>query len=85
MGSVLQEHLHCQRYHRDHPSDTEAEAARAYRGIALAFRAWDYMNLVQNFQFKYKGHEDAPSIPLVTDETTATRQGQSPCTGTRCV
>lgn len=60
------------------PSDTEAEAARAYRGIALAFRAWDYMNLVQNFQFKYKGHEDAPSIPLVTDETTAEQAGANP-------
>ncbi len=29
------------------PPDTDNETTKAYRGVALAFRAWDYMNLVQ--------------------------------------
>lgn len=60
------------------PPDTENDITKAYRGIALAFRAWDYMNLVQNFQFKYKGHESEPSVPLVTEETTAEQAAANP-------
>ena len=60
------------------PADVEGETTKAYRGIALAFRAWDYMNLVQNFQFKYKGHESDPSVPLVTEETTAEQAAANP-------
>ncbi|MDD2425633.1 MAG: RagB/SusD family nutrient uptake outer membrane protein [Bacteroidales bacterium] len=60
------------------PPDVEAETAKAYRGIALAQRAWAYLNLVQNFQFKYKGHENDPAVPIVTEETTPEQAGANP-------
>lgn len=49
------------------PSDTEDATLKVYRGQAKAIRAFDYLNLVPYFQFKYKGNEDKPSIPLITE------------------
>ncbi len=36
---------------------------------AYAFRAFAYMFLAQNFQFTYKGNEEKPCVPIVTDTT----------------
>lgn len=60
------------------PADVEGETQKAYRGIALVHRAWAYLNLVQNYQFKYKGHENDPSVPIVTEETTSEQAGANP-------
>ena len=60
------------------PADTENETLRVYRGQALVGRAFVLFNLVQRFQFTYKGHEDAPSIPLVTDEMSADEAAVNP-------
>lgn len=43
--------------------------AKSYMGQALAIRAYDYFNLIQLFQFTYKGNETKPGVPIVTEET----------------
>lgn len=48
------------------PEDTDNETLLHYKGQALAVRAFDYFNLVQLFQFTYKGNEDKPAVPIVT-------------------
>jgi hypothetical protein len=50
------------------PEDTENELLQYYRGQALAVRAFDYFNLVQLFQFNYKGHEQDPAVPIITHD-----------------
>lgn len=50
------------------PEDSDSEMLDYYRGQALAVRAFDYFNLVQMYQFTYKGNEDKPSIPIITNE-----------------
>jgi len=40
-----------------------------YRGQALAFRAYNYWNLAQLYQFTYKGNESKPCVPIITEET----------------
>ena len=53
------------------PSDTEDPTLLAYRGQAKATRAFDYLNLAPYFQFKYKGNEDKPCIPLISEQMDA--------------
>ena len=43
---------------------SQIAALENYKGQALAHRAFGYLNLVQAYQFTYKGHEDAPAVPL---------------------
>jgi hypothetical protein len=43
------------------PDDTDLKAKR---GQAKAMRAFSYLSLAPYFQFKYKGNEDKPSVPL---------------------
>lgn len=50
------------------PSDTEETLLKYYRGQALASRAFDYLNLIQAYQFTYKGHEDALGVPILLEE-----------------
>lgn len=49
-----------------------------YRGAALAFRSWAYLNLIQAFQFTYIGHEEAPGVPILTEETSAEQASNNP-------
>lgn len=49
------------------PGDTENAELKAKRGQALAMRAFSYLSLAPYFQFKYKGNEDKPSVPIITD------------------
>lgn len=49
------------------PADTENETLLKYMAQAKAVRAFDYLCLAPYFQFKYKGNEDKPCIPLVLD------------------
>jgi len=50
------------------PEDTENAQLQVYRAQAKAVRAFDYLGLVPYYQFKYKGHEDAPGVPIVTHD-----------------
>lgn len=52
------------------PADTENEVLKAYLGQAYAVRAFDYLCLVPYYQFKYKGHENDPAVPIVVDNMT---------------
>lgn len=45
--------------------ETEDSVAQYYLAQALAIRAFDYFNLAQIYQFNYKGHENAPCVPLI--------------------
>lgn len=47
--------------------DTEDSLLKYYLAQALAVRAFDYFNLVQMYQFTYKGHEDAAGVPIILD------------------
>lgn len=44
-----------------------------YIGQALASRAFDYLQLIQTYQFTYQGHETALGLPIIT-ETTAVEE-----------
>ena len=50
------------------PDDTENEELIAKRGQAKAIRAFAYLSLVPYYQFAYKGHEDQPTVPIMSDE-----------------
>jgi len=52
------------------PADTEVPQLKIYKAQAKAVRAFDYLSLVPYFQFKYKGNEDKPSVPIVTENMT---------------
>ncbi|MDY5814420.1 MAG: RagB/SusD family nutrient uptake outer membrane protein [Bacteroides sp.] len=58
--------------------DKAEGAMKRYRGQALANRAWDYLNLIQIYQFTYKGHEEAPGVPLVTEDMDAEQVRNNP-------
>ncbi len=60
------------------PAEPEDRIAKSYLGQALAVRAFDYFNLVQLYQFTYKGHEDAPAVPLVLDDTPLEQINNNP-------
>ena len=46
-------------------ADTENPTLQIYRAQASAARAFDYLSLAPYYQFKYKGHEDELSVPIV--------------------
>ena len=48
--------------------ETEDSLSQYYLAQALGARAFSYWVLAQLFQFNYVGHEDAPCVPLITDE-----------------
>jgi hypothetical protein len=49
------------------PADTEVKDLIEKRGQAKALRAFSYLSLAPYFQFKYKGNEDKPSVPMMKD------------------
>ncbi len=44
--------------------NTDNAELKAKRGQAKAMRAFSYLSLAPYFQYKYKGNEDKPSVPL---------------------
>lgn len=60
------------------PSNTESVLLKKYRGQALANRAWAYLNLIQIYQFTYKGHEEAPGVPVITEDMTVEQINNNP-------
>lgn len=59
-------------------ADAEDPTMKKYRGQALGFRAWAYLNLIQIYQFTYKGHEDAPGVPIQTEFMTQEEAANNP-------
>lgn len=59
------------------PNTTDATAL-GYMGQAYAMRAFCYLQLIQAYQFTYKGHEDAPGVPIVTENTTSEQAANNP-------
>ncbi len=55
-------------------AETDNSTLQFYLAQALCIRAFDYFNLIQQFQFTYKGNEDAPGVPIIL-ETNATEAG----------
>ncbi len=49
------------------PEDVEDTQLKAFRGQALATRAYSYHYLVQIYQKTYVGHENDPGVPIVTE------------------
>jgi len=45
-------------------------------GQAYALRAYSYFNLIRLYQQTYVGNEDAPGVPIYTEPTTNTSEGQ---------
>ena len=52
------------------------EAIHAVVGQALAMRAFSYFYLIQMYQQTYKGHEDAPGVPVYVDPTNIASKGK---------
>ena len=50
----------------------------AFKGQALAMRAFGYLYLVQLYQHAYLGHENDPSVPIVTESTTSEEIANNP-------
>ncbi len=49
------------------PAETTDPTLKIYQAQARAIRAFDYLSLVPYYQFKYKGNEDKPSVPIITE------------------
>ena len=49
-----------------------------YVGQALASRAYDYLQLIQYYQFTYLGHENAPGLPMVLETLTQEQAVNNP-------
>lgn len=49
------------------PEGTDSKELINKRGQAKAIRAFSYLSLAPYFQFKYKGNEDKPSVPMMLD------------------
>lgn len=52
------------------PADTDDPKLKVYQAQARAVRAFDYLSLAPYFQFKYKGNEDKPAVPIITEIPT---------------
>lgn len=60
------------------PEEITDPLLKAYKGQAQASRAFSYLNLVQIYQFTYKGHENDLAVPIVTEETTTEEAANNP-------
>lgn len=58
-------------------ADRTGEVAN-YIGQSLASRAFDYLTLIQLYQFTYQGHEQALGLPIITEETTVEQATNNP-------
>ena len=50
---------------------SEDPLTQFYLGEALAARGFCYLELAQLYQFTYKGHEQSPCVPIITDENSS--------------
>lgn len=49
------------------PADTDNDLLKFYRAQAVGSRAWEYWVLAQLYQYNYKGNENQPCVPVITD------------------
>ena len=61
-----------------YPESERVGEIATYLGQALASRAFDYLQLIQTYQFTYQGHENALGLPIVTEETTVDQATNNP-------
>lgn len=52
----------------------ETDEGKSFRAQARAFRAFAYLNLIQSYQFTYKGNEQAAGVPIVRENMTRAQQ-----------
>lgn len=52
------------------PAESEDATSLNFRGQALAVRAFDYLNLVQLYQYTYVGHENELAVPIIAETMT---------------
>ena len=52
------------------PADNTDPTLKVYQAQARAVRAFDFLSLAPYYQFKYKGNEDKPCIPIITENMT---------------
>ena len=52
-------------------AESEDPLTQYYLGQALAARGFCYLELAQLYQFNYKGHEQSPCVPVITDENSS--------------
>ena len=50
--------------------ESQDPVSQFYLAQALAARGFCYLELAQLYQFNYKGHEQSPCVPLITDENS---------------
>ncbi len=51
--------------------ETTDPIQQQYIGQALVIRAHNYLHLAQLYQYTYKGNEDKPCVPIITESTTS--------------
>ena len=61
-----------------YPESERVGEIATYLGQALASRAFDYLQLIQTYQFTYQGHENSLGLPIVTEETTIDQATNNP-------
>lgn len=66
-------------------SATTDPTLKAFRGQALAVRAFDYLNLAQTHQFTFIGHEEKLCVPIVTEKTTTEQLVNNPRASVKAV
>lgn len=59
-------------------ADSEDATLLNFRGQALAVRAFDYLNLVQLYQYTYADHKDAPAVPIISETMTGDEATNNP-------
>lgn len=59
-------------------ADSEDTTLLNFRGQALAIRAFDYLNLVQLYQYTYVGHENELAVPIILETTTGDEATDNP-------
>lgn len=57
---------------------TTSDETKEDRGQALGMRGFAYLNLIQLYQFTYKGHEEAAGVPIVLETSTSEELSNNP-------
>lgn len=61
-----------------YPEDKRVDEIANYIGQALTNRAYDYLELIQYYQFTYIGHEDALGLPVILENATTEQATNNP-------
>lgn len=59
-------------------TDTTNTGIRQALGQAYASRAFDYLHLIQMYQFTYKGHENEAGVPILKENATIEENENNP-------